>query len=101
LADRGCLAGGLGSQHGLDRRIRPFKLHGELGDLGGDIVDALAQQRVFHPLGRPGALCLLLDRVHVALQLGALVARDAKLLLGAAFSALSFSSAGNRPLPER
>ena len=68
-------------QHGLDRRIRPFELHRELGDFGGDVVDALAQQRIFHALGRPGAFGLLLDRVDVALQLGAFVAGDAKLFL--------------------
>ena len=74
-------AGRFGGQHGLDRRIRSLELHRELCDLGGDVVDALAQQRIFHALGRPGAFGLLLDRVDVALQLGALVARDAELLL--------------------
>src|SRR5258708_7825728 len=33
----------LGSQHGLDRRVRPFELHRKLCDFGGDVVDALAQ----------------------------------------------------------
>ncbi len=37
---------GIGGEHGLDRRIRPFELHRKLGDFGGDIIDALAQQRV-------------------------------------------------------
>ena len=57
-----------GGQHGLDRRIRSFDLHREFGDFGGDIVDAFAQQRIFHALGRPRTLGLLLDRVEVALQ---------------------------------
>ena len=70
-----------GGQHGFDRRIRAFELHREFRHLGGDVVDAFAQQRVFHALGRPGAFGLLLDRVDVALQLGALVAGEAKLLL--------------------
>src|ERR1700704_5061716 len=33
-----------GGQDGLDRRIRPFKLHREFCHFGGDVVDALAQQ---------------------------------------------------------
>src|SRR5439155_24827036 len=44
---------GFRRQHGLDRRIRPLELHRELCDFGGDIVDAFAQQRIFHALGRP------------------------------------------------
>ena len=56
----------------------------ELGDLGGDLVDALAQQRVFGALGGPGRLGLLLDRHQIALQLAALVAGRFQLLLGAA-----------------
>src|SRR6266404_7944606 len=31
-------------QDRLDRRVRPFDLHRELGDFGGDVVDAFAQQ---------------------------------------------------------
>src|SRR6476619_3464475 len=31
------------SQHGLDRRIRPLELDGELCNFGGDVVDALAK----------------------------------------------------------
>src|SRR3954452_1996207 len=68
-------------EQGLDWRVRSFELHRELGHLGGVVVDAFAQQRVFLPLGRPGALGLLLDRVDVALELGALVAGGAELLL--------------------
>jgi hypothetical protein len=81
-------------QHGLDRRIRPLELDREFGHFGGDVVDALAQQRVFHPLGGPRAFGLLLDRVDVALQLGAFVAGDAST---AAFSVRSFSITGELP----
>ena len=87
---RGLRHGRFRGQHRLDRRIRAFELHGELGDLGGDVVDALAQQRVFHPLGLPGAFGLLLDRVDVTLQFGALVAGDTKLLLDRGFLAAQF-----------
>ena len=50
---RGFRCRGFCSQHGLDRGIRPFQLHREFCDLSGDVVDALAQQCVFHALGRP------------------------------------------------
>src|SRR5712675_949551 len=40
-------------QHGLDRGIRSFELYRQFGDFGGDVVDAFAQQRIFHALGRP------------------------------------------------
>ena len=73
---RTCRRLALRRQHGLDRRIRPFQLHRQFGHFGGDIVDAFAQQCIFHALGRPGAFGLLLDRVDVALQLGAFVARE-------------------------
>jgi len=42
-----------GGQHGLDRRIRSFELHREFGDFGRDVVNAFAQQRIFHALGGP------------------------------------------------
>jgi len=84
-------------QHGLDRRIRPFELHREFGDFGGDIVDAFAQQRILHALGRPRALGLLLDRVDIALQLAALVARDTKLFFDRGLLGPQFSTAGDLP----
>src|SRR5262249_13958846 len=43
-ARRGSLCGiGLPRQDGLDPRARPFQLHGEVRDLRGNVVDALAQ----------------------------------------------------------
>jgi hypothetical protein len=86
-------------QHGLDRRIRPFELHRELCHFGGDVVDALAQQRIFHALGRPGAFGLLLDRVDVALQLGAFVARDAELFLDRGLFGAQFFDRRRLPPP--
>ena len=43
-------------EHGFDRRAGAFERRGEARDLGGDVVDALAQQRVLDALGRPGRL---------------------------------------------
>ena len=42
------------AQDGFDRRTGAFERSRQPRDLGGDVVDALAQQRVLHPLGRPG-----------------------------------------------
>ena len=60
-------------EHGVDRRARAFERRGEAGDLGGDVVDALAQERVLDPLGRPGRLRPRASSCHLALQLGALL----------------------------
>ena len=73
------------SQHRLDRRVRPFQLHRQFGYFRGDVVDALAQQCILHALGRPGAFRLLLDRIHLALQLGAFIARKTELFLDRGF----------------
>ena len=74
-------AGGFARQHRLDRRIGAFERDGEARDLGRDIVDALAQQRVLDPLRRPGLLRLALHRGDFLLQLGALGLRLGELVL--------------------
>ena len=43
----------LDGQHGLDRRTRAFERGRQARDLGGDVVDALAQQRILDALGTP------------------------------------------------
>src|SRR4051812_9518786 len=76
-----CRRGRFGSQHGFDRRVRSFKLDRELRHFGGDVVDAFAEQRIFHALGRPRTFRLLLNGVDVALQLAAFVPRHPELFL--------------------
>src|SRR3990167_3097682 len=44
----------LAGEHGFDRGIAAFERDGEARDLCRDVVDALAQQRVLHPLRGPG-----------------------------------------------
>ena len=65
-----------GGEDRIDRRVGAFERGGEARDFGGDVIDALAQQRIFHPLGRPGFLGLAL---HVA----ELAAEPHALLVGA------------------
>jgi hypothetical protein len=63
----------------FDRRVRAFERGGEPCHLGGDVVDALAQQRVLDPLGRPGRFRFALEIGDLALQLGALLDRGGEL----------------------
>ena len=58
-----------------------FERDGQPRDFGGDVVDALAQQRVLHPLGGPGLLGLALHGGDFLLQLGALGLRLGELIL--------------------
>ena len=54
-------------------RVRAFQRRGEPRHFGGDVVDALAQQRVLDPLGGPGFLGLALHVAEVAGDAVALV----------------------------
>ena len=60
-------------------RARAFERRGEAGDFGGDVVDALAQQRVLDALGRPGRFRVALHDRKLALQLVALLDREREL----------------------
>ena len=67
-AHAGAVAHRFGGEDRVDRRIRPFQRRRQPRHFGGDVVDALAQQRVLHPLGRPGFLGLALDVAEFARQ---------------------------------
>src|SRR5262249_35785666 len=71
--------GGLACNQRVNRRAQPLERNCDAYHLGRDIVDALAQHRICHPLGRPSGLDLLADRLDLVLQLEALVARLPKL----------------------
>ena len=62
----GAVAHRFGRQDGVDRRVRAFQRRGKPRHFRRDVVDALAQQRVFHPLGRPGFLGLALHAGELA-----------------------------------
>ena len=78
---RAPLGGRFARQHRLDRRVGAFERNGKPGDFRRDVVDALAQQRIFHPLGRPGLLGLALHGGDFLLQLGAIGFRLGELIL--------------------
>ena len=63
-------------------RAGAFEHRGQPRHFGRDVVDALAQQRVLDPLGRPGRFRLALHRGELALQLGAILARALELAFG-------------------
>src|SRR6185312_12540755 len=58
----------LARQHRLDRRVRAFQRRGEPRDFRSDVVDALAQERVFDPLGGPSLFGFALDGGEIARQ---------------------------------
>ncbi len=68
-------------EDGLDRGLLALQRGGEARDLGGDIVDALAQHRVLHALVGPRALGVALHLRDLALELGALLLGLAQLVL--------------------
>src|SRR5215216_475319 len=68
-------------QNGIDRRIRALQRGSEPRDLGRDVIDAFAQQRILDPLGRPRRLSLALHGCQFALQLCPLFARALELAL--------------------
>ncbi len=66
-------------KQGVDRRFRSFQRRGETSDLGGDVVDALAQKRVLDPLCRPAGLGFAAHLRDFGLQLIALADRGGEL----------------------
>ena len=76
----GCCARGLG-KYRFDRRVRSLQRNRELRHLGGDVVDAFAQQRVFHPLRGPARFGFALHCGEFALQLGPFAIGPLELLL--------------------
>src|SRR5262249_37856054 len=77
--DRNAGCRGIRCQNRLDARAGAFECGREPRHLGGDVVDALAQQRVLHPLGGPGAFRLALHALDFELGARPLLAFQREL----------------------
>jgi hypothetical protein len=78
-AEFAAVAHHFGCQDGIDWRVRPFQRERKARHFGRDVIDALAQQGIFHPLGRPVFLGFALHIGEVAGQPVAFVGRVAEL----------------------
>src|SRR4051812_46020853 len=80
MGDAGGLTGVAVENRG-DRRARSFEGGSKPRDLGGNVIDAFAQERTFHSLVPRCGFGFLLYGCDLALQLAALILRLRELLL--------------------